>query len=113
MKFVEYVLPRINYAIGVLVALLGAVVLAGWYSGNKTLVQVLPTFVPMQYNTALGFMLCGFALIALFLGKKKIMLILGAVAGTIGLLTLFQYISGVSIGLDQLFMKHYLSLIHI
>jgi len=34
--------------------LLGLLVLVGWHTGNRTLVQVLPSFVPMQYNTALG-----------------------------------------------------------
>jgi hypothetical protein len=28
--------------------LLGVFVLAGWHTGNRTLVQVLPQFIPMQ-----------------------------------------------------------------
>ncbi len=43
--------------------LLGVVVIFGWHAGNRTLVQVLPQFVPMQYNTALGFVLCGLGLL--------------------------------------------------
>jgi hypothetical protein len=39
--------------------LLGIVVVFGWHAGNRTLVQILPQFVPMRYNTALGFVFCG------------------------------------------------------
>ena len=42
-----------------LVAILGATVLLGWYLHNVTLIQVTPIFVPMQYNTALAFLLLG------------------------------------------------------
>jgi len=41
--------------------LLGAIVLTGWYISNSDLIQVLPQFTPMQYNTALGFLLSGMA----------------------------------------------------
>ena len=45
--------------------LLGLVVIFGWHTDNRTLVQILPQFVPMQYNTALGFVFSGLALLAL------------------------------------------------
>lgn len=51
------------FVCGAVVALLGVVVLAGWYLHIPTLIQVLPHFVPMQYNTALGFLLAGLGLI--------------------------------------------------
>jgi hypothetical protein len=44
---------------------LGAVVLLGWYLHEPALIQVNPAFVPMQYNTALGFALAGLALLLL------------------------------------------------
>ena len=50
-------------ALGSGTLLLGLVVIVGWYTGNRTLIQVLPQFVPMQYNTALGFVLSGAALL--------------------------------------------------
>ena len=40
-------------------------VIIGWYTGSRTLIQVLPQFVPMQYNTALGFVFSGAALLLL------------------------------------------------
>ena len=50
---------------GALSLLLGAVVLLGWYLHEPALIQVNPAFVPMQYNTALGFAVGGLALLGL------------------------------------------------
>ena len=55
----------ITCGLGALTALLGIVVIFGWYTGNTTLIQVLPAFVAMQFNTALGFVACGASLLAL------------------------------------------------
>ena len=49
-------------ASGASVAALGGLVVAGWLTVAVALIQVLPGFPPMQYNTALGFMICGAAL---------------------------------------------------
>ena len=65
---------------GVLTTLLGLVVIVGWQTNNVTLVQVLPTFVPMQYNTALGFVLCGLGLLFGIFGKSRLALVAGAIA---------------------------------
>ena len=48
---------------GLATLLLGLLVIFGWHTGNRTLIQVFPSFVPMQYNTALGFVLCGAGLV--------------------------------------------------
>ena len=90
-------------------AALGFVVLFGWYTENVTLVQVHPAFVPMQYNTALGFLLCGVGLLATVYGRARIGLGCGAAVGAIGLLTLIEYIFGVNLGIDQLLMEHYIT----
>lgn len=42
--------------------MLGLSVLIGWHAHLPTLIQVSPDFVPMQYNTALGFLLSGLGL---------------------------------------------------
>ncbi len=73
---------------GVATAVLGLVVIVGWYTGNRTLIQVLPQFVPMQYNTALGFVFSGLALTMLVAGRPRTAIALGAVTATIGGLTL-------------------------
>ncbi len=90
-------------------AFLGVLVLAGWYTHSPALIQVLPAFVPMQYNTALGFLLCGVGLLSVALGRVRLAAACGAVAGTIGLLTLIEYLFGLDLGIDQLLMTHYIT----
>ena len=91
---------------GVLTLSLGVVVLIGWHLGSRTLVQVAPTFVPMQYNTALGFISCGISLLLFSIVRDRWAAWAGAIAGIIGALTLVQYIWGVSLGIDELLMSH-------
>ena len=73
--------PRfIACGLGALTALLGVVVIFGWYTGNVTLIQVLPAFVAMQFNTALGFVASGAALLALIAGNDRWARVAGATA---------------------------------
>jgi len=88
---------------------LGAVVLFGWYTHNITLIQVSPTFVPMQYNTAVGFFFCGLGILSLSFGYKRVAMVFAGIVGSVGFLTLLQYIFGVDFGIDQLLMKHYIT----
>lgn len=94
---------------GALVAALGLVVLVGWYVNSTALVQVLPHFVPMQYNTALGFVLGGMGLAALAFGWRRVSVASAAAAMIVGLLTLIQYVFDVDLHIDQLFMEHYIT----
>jgi len=89
-------------------ALLGAAVLLGWYTRSEALIQINPAFVPMQYNTALGFLLAGFGIAAVALGLKRSAMVSGVLLVLIGSITLAEYIFGVDLGLDQLFMEHYI-----
>jgi len=88
---------------------LGALVLTGWHTHNTMLIQVLPAFVPMQYNTALGFLLCGVGLLSVVVGRPRLAAACSAAAGTIGLLTLIEYIFGLDLGIDQFLMKSYIT----
>jgi PAS domain S-box-containing protein len=92
---------------GVFSLLLGTLVLIGWYTGITSFIQVLPSFVPMQYNTALGFLLCGSALLFITQERRTLAQVCGGIAAVIGVLTLGQYIFGFDLGIDQLLMKHY------
>jgi len=91
---------------GLATLLLGLVVIVGWYTHNRTLIQVLPEFVPMQYNTALGFILCGAGLMLLVVGRPGAAAVAGYLAAIVGGLTLVEYIGHVDLGIDELFMKH-------
>ena len=94
--------------IGATIALLGCTVLIGWYTHIVLLIQVLPSMVPMQYNTALGFMLSGVGVVFLIFNRPLIGVTCLGLVTAIGLITLIQYLTGLNFGLDQLFMEHYI-----
>jgi PAS domain S-box-containing protein len=99
----------ITLTLGVIPLLLGLAVLIGWYIENKTLIQVHPSFVPMQYNTALGFFLAAAGFIAVLIDRRRLATWCGGITAAIGLLTIFQYMSGLDLGIDQLLMEHYIT----
>jgi len=90
--------------------LLGFVVLIAWHTRIEGFIQVMPpSFVPMQYNTALGFVLCGLALATGLHGYRRAAIVLGACVSVIGILTLIEYILNTNLGIDQLLMEHYIT----
>jgi len=88
---------------------LGISVLGGWYVHNATLIQVMPQFAPMQYNTALCMFLGGVGLAATIFRNSWLAFGCGAVIALIGFLTLLQYIFGLVVGIDELFMEAYIT----
>ncbi|HED19425.1 MAG TPA: PAS domain S-box protein, partial [Gammaproteobacteria bacterium] len=96
--------------LGVVSLLLGAIVLLGWYLHEPALIQVNPAFVPMQYNTALGFALSGVALLGLTWSWPRLAGLTGVIVLLTGVLTLVEYLFGVDLHIDQLFMEHYIDL---
>jgi len=88
---------------------LGAMVIVGWYTHNHSLIQVSPTFVPMQYNTALGFALGAMGLLLALTGSyQRVTTFIGAAVLLIGALTLIEYLFAIELHIDQLFMEHYI-----
>jgi PAS domain S-box-containing protein len=88
---------------GGLAVVLGGVGLFGWYTHSPWILQVRPTFAPMQYNAALSVSLGGLGLLALSWGRTRLATVCGIVVAAIGFLTLYEYLFGLSLGLDQLF----------
>ncbi len=101
-----HILPIISGAISFL---LGLTVIIGWFSHQSFLIQILPQFVAMQFNTALGFIMAGTALISLHLNKPNITIPASILAILIGTLTGSQYVFGLNYHIDQLFMDHYIT----
>lgn len=97
---------RLAQVMGVLTVLLGLIVLAGWVFHLESLKSVLPNYVSMKANTALCFVLSGASLLIGYLSrpsawKKNCSLILVLPVIFIGGMTLVEYLSGQSFGLDQ------------
>ena len=92
--------------------LLGLIVLAGWALGIESLKTVFPGYVSMKANTAIGLVLCGTSLFIGYLShprswKKNCSIILAALVACFGCITLIEYITGTSLGLDELFFRDY------
>ena len=101
--------PQLNY--GPLLpfaglALYGLLVLAGWWSGNVTLVQPRSYDAALPANAAACFVLIGLAPVLFALHWKKTGLALGLVASLVGLTTLLQTLLGLDFGLDGLLAHH-------
>jgi signal transduction histidine kinase len=93
---------------GLLVACAGTVELYGWLSHTRSLVQLRPGQVPMQFNTALLLTLLGVAL-ALLPGRRYRMAAWpAAVVAAWGAATTFEYVTGRSAGIDQLLFHPWL-----
>ncbi len=89
--------------------MLGLVVIFGWFIGSISLIQINPQFVPMQFNTALGFVLISLAIMGLPSNRLNLTRYLGIILMLLGGLTLIQHIFGVNFFIDELFMKHYIT----
>jgi len=64
----------------------------------------------MQYNAALGLLLCGSSLLALGGGWARLAGLCGALVMLLGVLTLSEYLGDIDLGIDQLFMQHFIAM---
>lgn len=112
-----YIVVQCN---AILICLLGAIVIVGWYLDIPALIQIHKDFVPMQFNTALGFILAsiGISLMLYQLPQSNfskvpkisvISMICAIVLIMLGGLTLLQYIFNLNLGIDQFFFQHYIT----
>ncbi len=97
------------WVLGIIPLFLGTIVIFGWFSGNQNLIQIRPTYAPMQFNTALGFLLCGAGLVAFHARQRKLGYILGATVSVLGFLSLLQYILNTDFGIDNLIVDPYIT----
>jgi len=100
----------IGIVVGVLAIVLGTVVIFGWCFGIEALETVLPGYVNMKFNSALCFILCGSSLLVGYLSRPRIWkrkwsntMAAGVIA--FSSLTLLEYITGLSLGLDEFIFK--------
>ncbi len=94
---------------GSLPLFLGSLAIVGWFTHTPPLVQLHPKLTPMQFNTALGFLGCGLSLVFLGLSEIHGVRIASLLILIIGVLTLVQYLGKFDFGLDQFFLRHYIT----
>ncbi|MDF1657999.1 MAG: PAS domain-containing sensor histidine kinase [Verrucomicrobiales bacterium] len=83
----------------------------GWFIESKSLVQVIGVSAPMQFNTALGFLLSAIGLGALLLPAKLKYVPIGSAIAIILLssITAMQTIFSINLGIDTLFVEPFLA----
>jgi PAS domain S-box-containing protein len=87
---------------------LGLLVIIAWYSHWTAIIEIMPGLPPMKYNTALGFVFSGAGLM-LLRTRRGLACWPSLVAAFIGGLTLLEYVTGRDFGIDEFFIKAYLS----
>ncbi len=102
-------LPLIILVCGLLPLAMGGLAIIGWYTRSPCLVQLHPRFVPMQFNTALSFLICGISLLLLSVSETQGVTMASSIVLIVGALTLFQYLTQIDCRIDQLFLKHYIT----
>ncbi|MCB9898095.1 MAG: PAS domain-containing protein [Planctomycetes bacterium] len=91
--------------LGAAIAFLGGVVAISWYLNKLELVTVPTQWVSMQYNTAVGFVLVGLAVVAHCVGRKRFAFLCGALAAGIGSVALAEQLLGRELHIvDALFL---------
>ncbi len=93
---------------------IGLSVLLGWALDYRPLMTVLPGAVAMKPNTAIAFLLGALSLYLFLLSNSGLRgrlrtasLLLGGLTALLGMLTLVEYASGLSFGIDELFWADY------
>jgi PAS domain S-box-containing protein len=94
------------------VVLVGCTVLFGWAFGIESLKRILPGFVSMKANTAVGFLLAGIALWQLRIERPSVQSrglrvahACSSVVAAVGLLTMCQDVFGIDLHIDQLLFR--------
>lgn len=96
---------HVVFAPGLVVAFVGLVVLMGWWAQVSAIVQLRAGYVPMQPNTALCFVGCGLACVALAADKALPARLLACVVFALSSVTLSQYLFGVDWGVDTMLLE--------
>jgi signal transduction histidine kinase len=98
---------RLPKWIGGFVIFFCLVVIASWYAHWRDILQLIPHTAPMQFNTALCFILSGAALFLLTTTLKRVAAVLGCTAAIFAALTFLEYLTGLNLHIDLLFYKPY------
>ena len=96
-KAIRYVLA----ITAVLSCLLGLTVIFGWITHNQSIIQIHPTYAPMQVNTALYFVFSGLTLGFFVLRLKWLSWLFLLALFTLSGLTIKQYLFDINYGIDQ------------
>lgn len=97
----------LSHLCAVAVALIALAVLAGWWLDVDVLKRMGPGLATMKFNTATVFVLCAVSLLFRLQSPatrqgQRIAAVCAGMVFLVAVLTLFEYVSGVDLGIDQL-----------
>ena len=84
---------------------IGATVVLGWYIGSHTLIGGVGEYIAVQYNTAVGFLCCAAALLAVERGWKRVTTAAAAFFALVTLATAIEYLTSRNLHVDTLFFS--------
>ena len=96
---------RTVVACGATTATLGVMALAGWATRQPVLLGLREYYIPMAPNTALGFLTLGVSLGAVAAGRRKLAGGLALLVGTVALVRLVEYATGLDLAADHLIVR--------
>lgn len=88
---------------------LGSVVMAGWYLELETVVRIHSSFVPTQFNTALGIALAGVGLLGGVYRRSWLSGPCGVLICLLGVFSLVEDVTGQRLGIDMLFLDPFIT----
>jgi PAS domain S-box-containing protein len=94
---------------GFVTVFFGLLVLLGRVTGISSLIMLFPNTAPIQFNTALAIAFSGVALILAQRGHRKHSAFFGGLVAAIGAVTIVEYFLGTFSGIDQFFVRPFLS----
>lgn len=92
------------YIYGVAVISISLIVILGWIIESQLLVQLSTRLPPMQFNTALCFLLVGTSICLLDHPKKYLLFLIASAVTLISSVTVLEHMAGVSLGIDTAFV---------
>lgn len=95
--------------IGLVCVMIGTVIIGIWSFQFEGIAASFPVIMAMQFNTALCLVLLGIAFILSVFGYTAAVYVMSAATAAVAGLTLYQYTSGTTIGIDTLFIDPFVT----
>ncbi|MEN0058255.1 MAG: ATP-binding protein [Bdellovibrio sp.] len=99
------ILQKLHFIFAVLVLLVGFTVMIAWVLEDKVLIQIRPEFAPMVFNTAVCFAALALSMLFSESRHQKIQKGAAGLVIIIAILTFFQYLFEINVGIDGFFNK--------
>lgn len=100
---------KVPFICGLITFLIGALGLLGWHLDIGWMKSAYPGFISMKVNSALGFVSLALSQIVLSSSRRReakmMAFFLASLSGVMGALTIYQYIAGANLGIDEFFYQ--------